>query len=181
VSSTDKDQNSAPVALPYWQRTKARHVSDLVTGVLSEVVARRAGMTMDLLAAWPDIVGEAYAHYTLPEKILWPKRASEVEAFQPGVLVVACDSAKAIFFQHETAQLLERLNYFFGFQAVHKIKLVQRPIGKMAEKPAPKPKLNDSDRQRLSGVLEQIEDPALKERLKKFGEGVIKRQKTSSR
>ncbi|MGB7334230.1 MAG: DciA family protein [Salaquimonas sp.] len=178
MSSSDKDnsQNDLPV-LP-WQRTKAKHVSDLVSGILSDVVKRRSGMSLDLLAGWDDIVGPSYADFTLPEKILWPKRMSDAEPFKAGTLVVACDGTKALFFQHETDQTLERVNFFFGFEAINKIKLVQKPIKKPKPKQAATVRLNAKDEERLKAVLEQIEDPKLRMSLEKFGHGVISRAKT---
>ena len=157
----------------------AMHVSDLVSGVLSDVIARRNGMTLDLLAGWQDIVGPDYAACTLPEKIIWPKRASDAEPFQPGTLVVACDGAKALFFQHETSQILERVNFFFGFQAIEKIRLVQKPLGKPAPRKKPVIALDQAEEQRLGAVLNAIEDPKLRKKLEAFGRGVISRNKIS--
>lgn len=130
-------------------------------------------MTLDLLAGWEDIVGPSYANCTLPEKIIWPKRASDAEPFQPGSLIVACDGAKALFFQHETSQILERVNFFFGFEAITKIKLVQKPVQKTQPKPPATVRLTKDQQGRLEDHLNKIEDPVLRKKLEKFGRGVI--------
>lgn len=179
MSSTDKNASFQSLPLRPGERTRARHVSEFATSILQEVIGRRTGMTMDLIAGWEDIVGPQYAGFTLPEKILWPKRASDADPFQPGTLVVACDGGKALFFQHETSQILERLNLFFGFVAIEKIKLVQKPVLKSAPR-RPRPKtLNETERERLSSVLKQIDDPKLRQKLEKFGLGVIWRNRKS--
>lgn len=160
-------------AKPHW-KTGSNHLGDLISGVLSDVVARRTGMTLDLIAAWEDIAGPNYAHCTIAEKITWPRRINDLDPFQPGILTVACDDTKAIYFQHETTQILERLNFFFGFEAIAKIKIVQKPV-KLPKKSNQKtPQILSADQEtRLAGMLENIDDPELRKRLEKFGRGVI--------
>jgi hypothetical protein len=173
VSSTDKDNNLKPMPNSPRYRTRAKHVSEFAVSILQDVIGRRTGMTMDLIAGWEDIVGEDYANCTMPEKIIWPKRSSDADPFKPGVLIVACDGAKALFFQHETGQILERLNLFFGFMAIEKIKLVQKPVAKKTL-PRQLPKnLSEREKQRLGEVLSKIDDPKLRQKLEKFGRGVI--------
>lgn len=146
-------------------------------GILEPVIARRSGMSHDLIAGWEDIVGPDYASVTRPEKILWPKQASDVDAFQPGTLIVACDGSKAVFFQHESDQIIERLNHFFGFQAIAKIRINQKPVKIPARKARPAPELNESETERLEKVTDRITDPELKKRIAAFGKGVIQRQR----
>ena len=179
MSSTDKDKNLRPLPIPLRERTRAKHVSEFAASILKDVIGRRTGMTMDLIAGWEDIVGDAYSSCTMPEKIIWPKRSSDADPFQPGVLVVACDGAKALFFQHETGQILERLNLFFGFIAIEKIKLVQKPVAKALPKRIIPKVLDQSEKERLGDVLNQIDDPKLRQKLEKFGRGVILRNKNS--
>jgi hypothetical protein len=179
VSSTDKDKNLRPLPIPLRERTRAKHVSEFAASILKNVIGRRTGMTMDLIAGWEDIVGNDYSSCTMPEKIIWPKRSSDADPFQPGVLVVACDGAKALFFQHETRQILERLNLFFGFVAIEKIKLVQKPVAKKLPKRIIPKVLDQSEKERLGDVLNQIDDPKLRQKLEKFGRGVILRNKNS--
>jgi len=185
VSSIDKDSDkdndrvvdSEPMPLPWKERTRAKHLGDLVPGILEPVIARRSGMTHDLIAGWEDIVGPNYAMVSRPEKILWPKQAGDDDPFQPGTLVVACDGSKALFFQHEMDQTIERLNHFFGFQAIAKIRINQKPVAVPVRKAKSAPDLSANERQRLEKVIAQITDPELKKRVAAFGEGVIARQR----
>ncbi len=98
-------------------RRRAVAVGEVAAKLLSPLIARRAGMTSQLLAAWSELVGEHGAH-SRPEKILWPRRAGADEEFVPGTLVIACDGAQAVWLQHETGQIIERINRFFGFAAI---------------------------------------------------------------
>lgn len=160
------------------KKAAAKPIAELVPGILSETLARRTGMTLDLIAGWDDIAGPDYAPFTLPEKILWPRRASEDEPFEPATLVLACEGHHALFIQHAMPELIDRLNRFLGYGAISRIRLVQKPLNKPA--PAAKRRsveLTPEEAGRLDEVLDHIEDEKLRERLARFGRGVIARQR----
>lgn len=151
-----------------------RSVAEIVGKVLEPVIARRAGMTLDLINAWPEIAGEEFAETTRPEKINWPRRAHENDPFKPAVLVVACENSAALFFQHEQPAILERINVFFGFEAIERITIAQKAVISVEKK---KPKdvapITSTDEKRLAAILDEIDDPVLKETLAKLGRGVL--------
>lgn len=151
-----------------------RSVAEIVGKVLEPVIARRAGMTLDLINAWPEIVGEEFRETTRPEKINWPRRAHEDDPFKPAVLIVACENSAALFFQHEQPAILERINVFFGFEAIDRITIVQKAVlnSEKKEKISAKP-VTDMDEKRLATILDEIDDPVLKETLTKLGRGVL--------
>ncbi|MCB1463832.1 MAG: DUF721 domain-containing protein [Nitratireductor sp.] len=156
------------------RRRGAVAVSELAGKVLEPVIARRAGMNLDLVAAWPDIVGAPHGDYTRPEKIVWPRRAHEDDPFEPGALVVACDGARAVLFQHELDQCVERVNAFFGFRAIARIRIVQKPVTRHAaqvrrQAPQPGPKAQA----RIESIVAGIEDEELRKRLERLGRGVF--------
>jgi hypothetical protein len=169
--------NTEPLEFPWKERTRAKHLGDIVPGILEPVIARRSGMTHDLIAGWEDIVGPQYATNTRPEKIVWPKRASDIDPFQPGTLMVACDGAKALFLQHEADQVIERLNLFFGFQAIAKIRINQKPVRAPEQKSRTASELDAIESARLENVTGKISDPELRKRIEAFGKGVILRQR----
>ncbi len=147
--------------------------------MLQTVLRRRTGMTIDLIAAWPAIVGEKHAEYTLPEKINWPRRTNEDDPFEPATLVVACDGARAILFQAESGWILERVNGFFGYQAVARMKILQKPLhhlNKDREKLHKHVELDSESAARLQNTLQRVEDPGLRQRLEKLGRGIFSRQ-----
>ncbi len=156
---------------------RARSVMELLSGVLEPVLARRTGMRLDLVRAWPEIAGEEFGDTTRPEKIDWPRRIHEENSFEPATLVVACEPSSALFFQHEQAAILERVNVFFGFQAIKRVRIVQKPVKLEPAAPvelAPEP-LSKVDKVKLSGLLEEIDDPELRDVLARLGSGVLHR------
>ena len=161
------------------KRRPARHVSELVGKIMEPVLSRRSGMTIDLLNAWPELAGEEYRDFTRPEKINWPNRAHENEPFKPGILIVACDGARAVFFQHDLSRICARVNVFFGFSAIAKINIVQKPvIAYRAPKKRKPVNLNPQQTEKLDKILDHIDDPELKQKLEQFGRGVMARNRS---
>ncbi len=155
-------------------RRPARRISELVGKIIEPVLSRRTGMTTDLLAAWPELVGEDYRDFTRPQKIKWPNRAHDDEPFKPGILIVACDGARALYFQHELSRICARLNVFFGFAAIEKIQIVQKPVKPLREiNHRELPQLDEEKQKRLDMILQHIDDPELREKLEIFGRGVL--------
>ena len=151
-----------------------KSVSELIGGILEPVLARRAGMTLDLLRAWPELAGEEYRDSTRPEKINWPRRAHEDDPFEPATLLVACDGSIALFFQHEQPALLARVNAFFGFQAIKRIKIVQKSVNSTAKSSTrTKSSLSEEEELRLAMMLDEIDDPELRTTLERLGRGVL--------
>ena len=110
------------------KQTAPRSVSDILGTVLEPLIARRTGMRLDLLRIWPELVGPEFANTTRPEQIKWARRAHEADSFEPAMLVVACEPASALFFQHEQSEIIKRVNEFFGFEAVNRVKILQKPV-----------------------------------------------------
>ncbi len=152
----------------------ARPVGDLVSLLLNPVIERRAGMTMDMIQSWVEIVGETHAKHSRPEKLNWPRQASDDDPFEPATLVVACEGSHALFFQHDSSAIIERINTYFGFSAVNKLKLHQQPIAPLKGKEAlQKRQVSPEKQTRLSELLNTVDDPDLRNALEKMGKGVF--------
>ncbi len=160
---------------------KARPVSELAALVLEPVIARRAGMKIDLLAGWAQICGPLHAQYTRPEKILWPRQRGDDDPFEPGVLVVACDGARAVLFQHEISQVIERVNSFFGFAAIARIKIVQKPVVQVGNRAPPRASAGRCGHARSASmqIVADVTDERLRKALAELGRGVLGRAKSS--
>ncbi|MEO0329300.1 MAG: DciA family protein [Pseudomonadota bacterium] len=158
---------------------KPRHataVADALRGVIEPALARKAGMTIDLIKAWPEIVDQEFADCTRPEKISWPRRSNQDDPFKPATLIVACDQGSALFFQHSEKTVLERVNLFFGFQAVNRMKIVQKSVAMEARtKTQPSGTISKAETAKLSHLLETVEEPKLRKVLEKLGRGVFMR------
>jgi hypothetical protein len=148
-------------------------LSQLVGKVVDPVIARRGFATADLIAAWPAIVGAAYAECTQPERILWP-RTAEGAAPAKGILYLKVDGPRAIFLQHELPQILERVNALLGYAAIVQIRIAQGPV-QTRTRPAKRPSgpLSPGAEAELTKTIGNVADEKLRSALDRLGRGVL--------
>jgi hypothetical protein len=165
-------QDGMAQASPKPRRSGAEKLGDLIGKVLDPLTARRGHATATLMGSWADVVGPAYAGWTRPEQIRWPRGAKNEAA--PALLVVRVEGPRAIYFQHEAGQVIERVNAFFGYAAIGDIRIVQAPVAAPAgpAKPAPKP-MTAAGEARLEHQVGAIGDDALRAALKNLGKAVL--------
>ncbi len=72
-------------------------------------------------------MGPEIAAHSEPLKINWPRAIGE-EAAEPATLVLRVEGPAALEIQHLSAVILERVNRFFGWQAIGRIALRQAPL-----------------------------------------------------
>ncbi len=143
-------------------------------------VARRRGFaTAELIAAWPELVGERYAGTTVPDALKFPRQSGGGdEDWQPGTLTIRCEGAVALYLQHEIPQIIERINGFFGHQVVGAVRIVQRPVmsatGRHGQTPRP---LDAEDKQAIDRSTANITDDGLRGALRKLGRGVYSQRR----
>ena len=155
-------------------RGNATPISDLATTILDPVLRKRAGISIGLVQSWEEIAGPRLAARTRPEKIQWPRRMNENDPFEPAVLVIACEGTAALYLQHETGEVISRVNAFLGFAAISRIRIVQKPVATASAEPrqAPRP-LTAVETSRLAGVVENIEDDGLRASLERLGATIV--------
>lgn len=154
------------------QRNGFRALTDVAFSVVDPVLRKRAGMSLALVQSWEEIVGPRIAASSRPEKIQWARRADENDPYQQAVLVVACEGLAALQLQHETTEVLARINAFLGYGAVGRIRIVQKPV--RADRPA-KPrlrKLDPAETARIGQIVSGIEDDGLRDALARLGASV---------
>lgn len=153
-----------------------RQISEIANGMLDPILARRAGINTMLLGSWEEIAGAEFADCTRPEEIRWDRRQSRDAmaegGFMPGVLTVACEGARALFLMHAKDELIGRINAFFGYPAVDRLRIVQKPVAAAQPKRRQRP-LAAGDAERLRDMLGDIEDPGLKAALERLGRAVM--------
>ncbi|WP_428688121.1 DUF721 domain-containing protein [Roseibium sp.] len=170
---------SAPKANPAHRQKDAKPLADLVGKAMTPACRKRGFASVDIVASWADIVGERYGHRVQPERLIWPRRpeAADPESPpQPATLVVHTDGATAMMLSHDSGQVIERINTFYGWCAVGRIKILQKPV---QTKPSPRRRelrpLTPREEEKLEESLEGVENDRLRQALKKLGAQVIAR------
>jgi len=153
-------------------RSFPRPLAELTAGALSGPLKRQGFASVEIITRWGEIVGPEIAAHAEPLKINWP-RAAEGDAAppEPATLVLRVEGPAAIEIQHLSAVILERVNRFFGWQAIGRLALRQAPLRRRT--PKPPPALPDLEAQaRVAASLPQIEDEALRAALARLGAAV---------
>jgi hypothetical protein len=126
---------------------------------------------------WPVIVDEALAARSLPEKLVRPPGGRG-----PGTLHVRVASGPvAVEMQHREPLIVERINAYFGFRAVARLRLMQAPL----PPPAPRPPAPLSPDPQASAAIEatvaSVENPRLRQVLADLGQCLLARSEPRER
>ncbi len=151
----------------------SKSAGGLVNKILDPLLAKRAGVSMSLIGAWSEIVGPELAEQSLPLKVRWPRRHPESDDFEPGVLLVAAEGAAALHLQHQTTQVIDRVNAFMGYRAIARIKLTQKPVDSTKVSKHGRP-LTEAQKRKVTKIADSVGDDELKASLKRFGENVMR-------
>lgn len=152
----------------------ARPIGAFAGRALDPAARARGFATTALLSEWPAIVGAELATFTMPDRVVWPRRQDETEGADAprgrrgggAVLVLRIEGPRAIEVQHRSDQILERVNTYFGYRAVVEMRILQAPVTRQARAAPPPAEHLDP------GVLSpsvQIEDESLRAALLRLG------------
>lgn len=131
----------------------------IVPGLAANAMKRRGLAFGPLLTDWADIVGVSLADRAVPLKLVFPPGRRD-----GAVLHLRVTSAAALELQHATAQVLERINRFFGYGAVVRLKFVHGPV-RLPRRPRAGAMADPARLHALTRRLDSVEDPVLKEAL----------------
>ncbi len=148
---------------------RTRPLADVLRKTLNDAFAQQGFASTELITRWPEIVGAEIAAHSEPEKIRWPRHTSS-EAPEPATLVLRVEGPTAIEIQHLSGVILERVNRFFGWQAVAQLALRQAPLTRRAKanRPAPDP----AAAARVAATLGDVADDGLRDALARLGAAV---------
>ena len=164
----DKSKSGAPksgakpaklVAKPY-ERPRggpARPVAELVPQIGRAAFRRFGFVQSSVVTRWPEIVGPRHARVCAPESIRFPP-GEKAE----GTLQLVVIGAHAPLIQQVIPEIMERVNRFFGYRAVSRVKLRQ---GEVKPPPADTPREPPSLKpipMELGDSLRDIGDPELR-------------------
>lgn len=93
----------------------------VVGGFARKLLGKKAFIEADVIANWANIVGDELAELTRPIKIEFKK-----DERRNGVLhIEAASGALALELQQRSTMVLNKVNVFFGYDAVARLKIIQ--------------------------------------------------------
>ena len=145
-----------------------RRLGEVLHKTLAEAFAKQGFASVELVTRWEEIVGAEIAAHSQPEKIQWPRTPQARDTAEPGTLLLRAEGPAAIEIQHLSDVILQRVNQFFGWQAVGGLRLRQAPLTRRA-KPRPRPIPDPAATARIAAGLPEIKDEKLRQALARLG------------
>ena len=145
---------------------RLRAISELLPTVSKNFTQGRGFIHSEILDCWKEIVGEALALNSRPNRILFPKGKR-----QQGTLYIGASGPTALQIQHDEPTILQRINFYFGYPAIDKISISQVAFKNNRLK-AEKSGFEQISRKHLTKIestTKIISDPNLREALNKLG------------
>ena len=153
-------------------------VGAFVPGIVRKVFEAHGFPSAGILSDWPEIIGSDLAVITAPERLVWPRRGNQSHGDEEtpqkmpslrrsgATLILRVEGPRSLEVQHIAPQLLERINTYFGYRAVAKLRIIQGPVIREApqEPPAREVKQVTLDK--------EIEDEKLRAALAKLGASI---------
>ncbi len=101
----------------------ARPIAELMPEIGRTAFRKFGFVQSSVVTRWPEIVGARHARACAPESIRFPPGEKS-----GGILQLVVAPAHAPLIQHVIPEIIERVNRFFGYQAVARVKLRQGDV-----------------------------------------------------
>jgi hypothetical protein len=146
---------------------------------LGEAAAGHGFAEPEVLIRWPEVVGEQLSALCVPVKVSYPR-----EQGLGATLVVRTQGARAPEVEHLGPRIIERVNQFYGYRAISRLKVTQTTgAGGFAEAPVPfagRPKTapaepGEAEIARAAKLTDGIQNEALRAALTLMGAHVLAR------
>ncbi|MGB7370847.1 MAG: DciA family protein [Erythrobacter sp.] len=136
----------------------AKAIGELMPEIGRTAFRRFGFVQSSVVTRWPEIVGPTHARVCAPEAIRFPP-GERTE----GILQLVVTPAHAPLIQQVTPEIMERVNRFFGYAAVARVKIRQGVVKPpRAEEPAKAPPSLKPIPMELGDSLRDIGDPELR-------------------
>lgn len=154
---------------PRWhpRQGKTRRVGSLIANAITPVCQQNGFIQARILLEWDHIVPQ-FSHLCIPVRIKfpWPHRHN-------GCLIVRATGSMAVQMVYYEPVILDKINQYFGYQAVSSLKFDQGPLSlKTSPKKAVQKPLPDEVQSFLEAQVQPIEDDRLRAALLSLGMGI---------
>jgi hypothetical protein len=154
-------------------------ISKTVLPIAKQLLGARGFMEIDLLTNWKYIVGDELAQFSLPQKLTFRKD----ERTDGSLTVSVLSGAFAMEIKQNEPRILEKINAYFGYKAVSKLKILQNGdpqnflLGKKSIDNVKKSLVTETEESYITELTKDVDHPELKETLKNLGIAVMSRHK----
>lgn len=157
----------APVIRERPRGGPARAIVDLMPDIGRAAFRKFGFIQSSIVTRWAEIVGQRYATLTSPESIRFPtgRRSG-------GTLQLTVGGGHAPMVQHLIPEIIERVNRFFGYEAVSRVAIKQGVVEPVEPVRRPPPVMLRPIPQELGEGLREVSDPELRTVLESMARGL---------
>lgn len=145
--------------------------------LVRRLLGRKGMVAADVLAMWDQIVGEETAAYTFPEKLEFP-RGQRNNGF---LYLKVPGGGFALEVRHRERFIIEKINSYFGYNAVAGLRIVQdigisaKVIVHRKQSPEQKSLVSSEEENYIIKLAGDVADAGLKAKLVSLGRSVFNR------
>jgi hypothetical protein len=166
-------QAATPVAPPPRLARGLVDVGSLIGRLTRPVLGNRGFAGADVIAHWPTIVGADLAALACPLSLKYERSSQRHGAT---LMVRVASGAAATLLQFKGPQVIERVNRYFGYQAVAKLQISLGALPKAAKAPRhDQPALPPESRAEIDQAVAGVGSPALRSALGQLGVALRRR------
>ncbi len=148
-----------------------RLIGRTVPNVAGKVLGRKGLAFGALITDWASIVGHQLSLRTAPDKLVFPRGKRE-----DATLHIRASGAIVLELQHLEPLIIEKINSFFGYRAVSRLKLIHAaPVIAPGRRSPPPRTLSMDEEITLATATTPIEDEGLRTALERFGRTLMSR------
>ncbi len=156
---------------------RVKPLADLIEACIGPAFAAQGFASTDILAAWPEIVGERLGRACQPVRLEWPRRPRGETGgrTESGTLVVRVEGAFALELQHLVPVVIQRINAHYGWACVARIVMKQGRVQSGQRRVVPAA-IDPARRGEVALAVSRIEEDGLRDALDRLGIAVIASQ-----
>jgi len=153
-------------------KNSLRSIGNISTKITAPLLGKQGHVLGAVLQDWEKIVGDKIAGLTHPQKLLFRN-----EKRTGGTLYLLASTGSGPLIQQISPAIMERINTYFGYNAVSYLKIQQGFLPPKALEQTENIALNSQENEWIDKNIEIIEDEELKTTLQSFGESLLKAEK----
>lgn len=149
-----------------------RSFQSLVKRLTTPICQKNGFASASILLDWSKIVSPSFQEYCVAERVSFPpyKRAL-------GTLYVRTPSHMAPEIAYLEPIILEKINGYYGYQAISRLVIRQGPLTKKKQKMSqPLEAISSQAQELIEKEVETVSDEDLKNALHRLGEGILRKE-----
>lgn len=149
-------------------------LSQTLLPLAQDILGKNGFVETDIITNWAEIAGSQLAQYSFPQKIVFPR-----DKKNNGCLYLSVPTgAFAVEIQHREKYILDKINTYFGYNAVSSLKILQNNELELKgyqahpQKKVPDRTISAQEQEEIKNASYEINDQNLKEILIKLGHSI---------